>query len=149
MKRLFIIIFLIYIESFYIVTFVESFNMVSMPNKVLNKILLSLQTKNKLENLIKFSSLNNPISNYSKKDINNYLLNSKYKIIYNNFDYYSYDEIKFKNKTQRIYNVIIKLKNISNSKHFVDNNNNIDLIFQLVNEKKNKWRLENFYFNTI
>lgn len=129
--------------------YVESFYMTTMSNKVLNKILLSLQTKNKLGNLIKFSSLNNPISNYSKKDIDNYLLNSKYKIIYNNFDFYSYEEIKFKNKTQRLFNVIIKLKNISNSKYYIDTNNNTDLIFQLVNEKKNKWRLENFYFNTI
>ena len=121
-----------------------------MSDKILNKILLSLKTKNKLENLIKFSSLNNPISNYSKKNINNYLLNSKYNIIYDNFDIYRINEVITKNKTQKFYNININLRNITNRKNFlIDNTNNVYLIFHLVNENKNKWRFENFYFNNI
>jgi hypothetical protein len=127
-----------------------SVNSFYMSDKILNKILLSLKTKNKLENLIKFSSLNNPISNYSKKNINNYLLNSKYNIIYDNFDIYRINEVITKNKTQKFYNININLRNITNRKNFlIDNTNNVYLIFHLVNENKNKWRFENFYFNNI
>ena len=129
---------------------VNSFYMSFMSDKILNNVITTLQTKQNINNIIKYSSKNNPISKLTKNDLNNFLLNSKYNIIYDNFDIYRINEIITKNKTQKFYNIIINLRNITNRKNFlIDNTNNVDLIFHLVNENKNKWRFENFYFNTL
>ena len=127
MNKLLLLLYVVYVNSFY---------MNVMPNKIFNKIITSLKTKNKLQNMIKFSSINNPMSNLTKKGIDNYLSSTKYNIFYNNFDHYVASEMKSLNASQKLFNVIINVRNTTNKKHYIDNNNNVELIFKLVNEKK-------------
>lgn len=114
-------------------------NKINLSNNAINNVIKSFYSRNNVDKLIYYSSKNNLISKLNKNNIVNYLNNSKYKIIFENFDYYDYEEMTLYNPPYKLYNVVLHLKN----------NKYLDLIFLMIKENKNKWRFDNLYFNNI
>jgi hypothetical protein len=114
-------------------------NHLILSNKAITNVIKSFYSRNNVNKLIYYSSKNNLISKLNKDNIIDYLNNSKYKIIFENFEYYDYEEMTLYKPPYKLYNVVLHLKN----------NKDLDLIFLMINENKNKWRFENLYFNNI
>lgn len=132
-----IILFLIF-NIFNVSCLVQN-NQINLSNKAINNVIKSFYSRNNINKLIYYSSKNNLISKLNKDNIIDYLVNSKYKIIFENFDYYDYEEMTLYKPSYKLYNVVLHLKN----------NKDLDLIFVMINENKNKWRFDNLYFNNI